>query len=122
MKLSPGGDSGLPEISGMDRESSFSESLAEYVGGVVVEQETGFLDGEEIFTSVIWIPTYYGYHSFMGVLDNYILNHTTITSLRTWRLEDRNFYVIHLSQKNLSVRIIYDSRDSLLMLSLPPGY
>jgi hypothetical protein len=99
---------------------SFAESLADHLDGKLLENDrTG--DGKT-WSSVIWIPTYYGYHSFLGVLDAFIAAHTALTSLRTWRLADRNFYVIQLWQNNLSVRIIYDSRNSILMLTTPAGY
>ncbi len=102
--------------------ATFAESLADFVSGKVLEQDPAFQNGRPVCTSVVWIPTYYGYHSFLGVLDSFIAKHTTITSLRTWRLADRNLYVIHLSQENISVSIIYDLRDSLLLLTTPPGY
>jgi hypothetical protein len=99
---------------------TFAESLADFVSGKIIEHDPG--SGIKIYSSVIRIPTYYGYHSFLGVLDNYIAKHTSITSLRTWRLEDRNFYVIHLSQEKISVTIIYDMQNSLLLLTTPAGY
>ena len=102
--------------------SPFSESLAEFVSGIVLEQGVDMQDGEEVSSSVIWIPTYYGYHTFLGVLDSYIHDHTSITALKTRRLPDRNFYVIDLTEKEISIRIIYDSANSLLLLSMPPGY
>jgi hypothetical protein len=102
--------------------ATFAESLAEFVSGKVLEQDPDFQNGRPVCTSVVWIPTYYGYHSFLGVLDSFIIKHTAITSLRTWRLADRNLYVIHLSQENISVSIIYDLRDSLLLMTTPPGY
>jgi hypothetical protein len=100
--------------------ASFAESLANHLDGKLIEEDrTG---NGNTWSSVIWIPTYYGYHSFLGVLDTFIAAHTALTSLRTWRLADRNFYVIQLWQNNISVRIIYDSRNSLLMLTTPAGY
>ena len=102
--------------------TTFAESLAEHVQGRVLEHDRESVDDGRTWSSVIWIPTYYGYHTFLGVLDNYVASHTALTSLRTWRLADRNFYVILLSQKNVSVRIVYDSRNSLLMLTAPAGY
>jgi hypothetical protein len=101
---------------------TFTESLAEYLKGQVIEQDPGLLNGIEIFSSVIRIPTYYGYHTFLGVLDSFVVMHTTLTSLKTWRMSDRNFYVIHLSRDDISIRIIYDSRNSLLLMTVPAGY
>lgn len=101
---------------------TFAESLADHVQGKVLEQDRESHDAGMTWSSVIWIPTYYGYHSFLGVLENYIAAHTAFTTLRTWRMADRNFYVIQLGQRNISVRIIYDSRNSLLMLTGPAGY
>lgn len=102
---------------------SFTESLARHVSGIVrKDQGPALEDGEMIDSSVIWIPTYYGYHSFIGVLDNYLLHHTSITSMRTWRMEERKYWAIHLSGKDVSIKIVYDSLDSLLLLSLTPGY
>ena len=75
-----------------------------------------------MITTVMWIPTYYGYHSFMGVLDSYIVKHTSLTLMRTGRMAERRLYVIHLSQENISVTIMYDSLDSLLYLTTPEGY
>ncbi len=98
------------------------ESLAEYVSGTVIEKGQSIENGEVINSSVVWIPTYYGYHTFLSVLDSYILNHTSITMLTTWRLDDRNFYIIYLSEKDILIKIIYDSENSLLFLSLPVGY
>ncbi len=112
----------LPSIDDHKEDSGFSRSLAKYVSGIVLEQGSEVRDGELIDTSVIWIPTYYGYHNFLGVLDNYIIHHTSITTLRTWRMADRNYYVINLGKKDFLINIIYDSRNSLLMLSHPPGY
>jgi hypothetical protein len=102
--------------------TTFAESLAEHVQGRVLEHDRESVDNGRTWSSVIWIPTYYGYHTFLGVLDSFIAGHTALTSLRTWRLADRNFYVILLSQKNVSVRIVYDSRNSLLMLTAPAGF
>lgn len=102
--------------------SPFSESLAEFVSGIVLEQGVDMQDGEEISSSVIWIPTYYGYHTFLGVLDSYIHEHTSITTLKTRRLANRNFYVIYLIEKDISIRIIYDSANSIIRLTMPPGY
>jgi len=102
--------------------SPFSESLAEFVSGIALEQGVDMQDGEEISSSVIWIPTYYGYHTFLGVLDSYIHEHTSITTLKTRRLANRNFYVIYLIEKDISIRIIYDSANSIIRLTMPPGY
>ncbi len=102
--------------------TTFAESLAEHVQGKVLEHDRESVDNGRTWSSVIWIPTYYGYHTFLGVLDSFIAGHTALTSLRTWRLADRNFYVILLSQQNISVRIVYDSRNSLLMLTAPAGF
>jgi hypothetical protein len=99
---------------------TFAESLADFVSGKIIEHDPG--SGIKVYSSVIRIPTYYGYHSFLGVLDNYIAKYTSLTSLRTWRLADRNFYVIHLSQEKVSVTIIYDMQNSLLLLTTPAGY
>lgn len=109
-----------------DRDSgnlSFTESLARHVSGIVRKDQGPVLEeGEMVDSSVIWIPTYYGYHTFIGVLDNYLMHHTSITSMRTWRMEERKYWAIHLSGKDVSIKIIYDSLDSLLLLSLTPGY
>jgi len=102
--------------------SPFSESLAEFVSGIALEQGVDMQDGEEISSSVIWIPTYYGYHTFLGVLDSYIHEHTSITTLKTRRLANRNFYVIYLIEKDISIRIIYGSANSIIRLTMPPGY
>ncbi len=101
---------------------SFSESLADYVNGIVIEQESEIPDGGELSSSVIWIPTYYGYHTILGVLDTYVHSNTTFTSLRTKRMADRNFYVIDLSEDEILIRIVYDSANSLLRLTMPSGY
>ena len=106
----------------IDPKTSFSESLAEYVNGVVLEQESAIHNTGEFSSSVIWIPTYYGYHTFLGVLDTFVHTNTTFTSLRTRRMENRNFYVIDLSEGDILIRIIYDSANSLLRLTMPPGY
>ncbi len=116
------GATGNVDISAADTcaaRNTFTESLAEYVQGSIIEPEQGSADDDQVWSSLVWIPTYYGYHTFLGVLDNFIAGHTSLTSLRTWRLEDRNFYVILLSRKNISIKIIYDSRNSLLMLTGP---
>ncbi|MFP4365766.1 MAG: hypothetical protein ACLFQA_01605 [Bacteroidales bacterium] len=105
-----------------DDKLSFTESLAEHVSGIILEKDPLTGDEEDLNSSVMWIPTYYGYHSFLGVLETFIQKYTNFTRLRTWRLADRNFYVIHLSQDDISIKIIYDSRESLLLLSLPLGW
>lgn len=102
--------------------SLFCESLAQFVSGNILKMENSFEDGKAVITTVMWIPTYYGYHSFMGVLDSYIVKHTSLTLMRTWRMAERRLYVIHLSQENISVTIMYDSLDSLLYLTTPEGY
>ncbi len=106
----------------IDHKSSFSESLADYVNGIVLEQESDIHNTGEFSSSVIWIPTYYGYHTFLGVLDTYVHSNTTFTSLRTRRLDNKNFYVIDLSEGEILIRIIYDSVNSILRLTMPPGY
>ena len=103
-------------------ETGFTGSLASHLSGVVLKYEPSAPGSDGPDSSVIRIPTYYGYHSFMGVLDNYILNHTTITVLKTRRMDDRNFYMISLLDKSRSIEIIYDSVNSILMLTLPHGY
>lgn len=100
----------------------FTESLAMFVSGTILEQGEGRVDGNIINSSVIRIPGYYGYHSFLLVLDNFIAYNTTLTALRTWRMEEKNFYVIDISGKNMAVRIVYDTHASIIMLSLPTGY
>jgi hypothetical protein len=116
-------DSLMADVISDDTRPTFSESLAEYVSGVVLDQEDNIENGKAVISSVVWIPTYYGYHSFIGVLDTYIQNQTSISGLRTRRLAaDRNHYVIMLSDKDVSVKIIYDTVNSLLFMSAPPGY
>ena len=111
------------EFSDSDRtDTGFTGSLASHLSGVVLKYEPSASGSDGPDSSVIRIPTYFGYHSFMGVLDNYILNHTTITVLKTRRMNDRNFYMISLLDKSRSIEIIYDSVNSLLMLTLPHGY
>ena len=122
VQLSLAVNSEFPAEITVREKSPFSESLAEFVSGIVLEQGVDMQDGEEVSSSVIWIPTYYGFHTFLGVLDSYIHDHTSITTLKTRRLADRNFYVIYLIEKEISIRIIYDSANSLLLLSMPPGY
>jgi hypothetical protein len=100
----------------------FTQSLAKHVSGTVIEERFEIRNGQTFNASVIKIPGYYGYHSILGVLDTYVLYQTDLTSLKTWRMADRNFHVINLDGKNISVSIIYDSRESLLLLYLPPGY
>ncbi len=110
-------------LSDNEEKSDFPASLAQYVSGVVLEQEDNLEGGKKVISSVVWIPTYYGYHTFMGVLDSYIQNQTTISRLRTRRVAaDRNHYIIMLSDKDVSVTIIYDTVNSLLIMSAPPGY
>jgi hypothetical protein len=100
----------------------FTESLAMVVSGTILEQGEGIVDGNVINSSVIRIPGYYGYHSFLLVLDNFIAYNTSLTKLRTWRMEEKNFYVIDITGQNIAVRIVYDTHASLIMLSLPTGY
>lgn len=102
--------------------STFPKSLATYLNGTLKEENQYIEEGRRVNSSVILIPTYYGYHSFLGVLDSYILNHTDITSLRTWRLAENNIYVILLTDNHTSVRILYDPVNSLLLLTAPVGY
>lgn len=110
-------------LSDEEEKIDFPASLAQYVSGVVLEQEDNIEGGKKVISSVVWIPTYYGYHTFMGVLDSYIQNQTTISRLRTRRVAaDRNHYIIMLSDKDVSVTIIYDTVNSLLIMSAPPGY
>ncbi len=101
---------------------SFSESLAWYVNGEIIEKRSDCSDGGKTDYSEILIPRYYGYHSFLGVLDSFVARHTSITHLQTWQLADRNFHVIHLRGENVYVKIIYDLRDSMLLLTTPAGY
>jgi hypothetical protein len=100
----------------------FTESLARFVSGTILEQGEGTEDGKFVNSSVIRIPGYYGYHSFLLVLDNFIAYNTSLTKLRTWRMEEKNYYVIDISGKNIAVRIVYDTHASIIMLSLPTGY
>jgi hypothetical protein len=100
----------------------FTESLAMFVSGTILEQGEGRVDGNIINSSVIRIPGYYGYHSFLLVLDNFIAYNTALTAMRTWRMEEKNLYVIDISGKNMAVRIVYDTHASIIMLSLPTGY
>ncbi|MGF1586494.1 MAG: hypothetical protein ACFCUM_14305 [Bacteroidales bacterium] len=100
----------------------FTESLAMFVSGTILEQGEGTVDGKIINSSVIRIPGYYGYHSFLLVLDNFIAYNTSLTAMRTWRMDEKNFYVIDISGKNMAVRIVYDTHASVIMLSLPAGY
>lgn len=110
-------------LSDEEEKIDFPASLAQYVSGVVLEQEENIEGGKKVISSVVWIPTYYGYHTFMGVLDSYIQNQTTISRLRTRRVAaDRNHYIIMLSDKDVSITIIYDTVNSLLIMSAPPGY
>jgi hypothetical protein len=100
----------------------FTEALAVYVCGTIMEQHPGTEDGRTINSSVIRIPGYYGYHSFLLVLDNFIAYNTSLTKMRTWRMEEKNFYVIDITGSNIAVRIVYDTHASIIMLSLPKGY
>jgi hypothetical protein len=100
----------------------FTESLAIFVSGTILEQGEGTEDGIIINSSVIRIPGYYGYHSFLLVLDNFIAYNTSLTAMRTWRMEEKNFYVIDISGKNITVRIVYDTHASIIKLSTPTGY
>ena len=122
MQVSHAENKVLTPINACKEKSTFSESLAEFVSGIILEQGQIIEDGELINLSVIWIPTYYGYHTFLGVLDSYIINHTSITRMTTWRLAEKNSYVIHLTETNLSVKIIYDTINSQLSLTFPLGY
>jgi hypothetical protein len=100
----------------------FTQSLANHLSGTVIEEKFEIRHGQAVNASIIRVPGYYGYHSILGVIDTYILYQTNLTSLKTWRMANRNFYVIHLNGDNITLSIVYDAQQSLLLLSLPPGY